>query len=67
MEPDSSVKVLPQHDSTVPHFLPWWDRCDQDYFRWQLARYRRALRFCRGSAADLRPLLLNFIRQLEAL
>lgn len=52
-------------DSTAPNFTPWWTRADLATFDRNLARYRRALHFCRGRAADLRPTLAARIRFLE--
>lgn len=52
-------------DSTADDFIPWWKRVDEDEFVLRLNRYRRALYFCKGRAADLRPHLQKFIRFLE--
>jgi hypothetical protein len=53
------------NDSTTKDFTPWWTRCDINHFDLQLARYKRALLFCRGRASDLAPHLRAFILFLE--
>lgn len=53
------------YDSTSEGFTPWWTRCTEEEFDIQLRRLRRALRFCRGRAADLKPHLQAHIDFLE--
>lgn len=45
--------------------LPWWDYADEEEMRWQIARLKRGLRFCRGRAADLYPHIGKHIKFLE--
>ncbi len=54
-----------RYDATSPFFTPWWERCSSSHFEWQLGRYKRALRFCKGRAADLHPILFKRIQWLE--
>lgn len=54
-------------DATVPGFIPWWERASRVELERGLRRMRRALSFCRGRAADLRPILVRHIRRLEIL
>jgi hypothetical protein len=58
-------KNLRHNDSTVPGYVPWWERCTPEERQWQIARLKRALLFCRGLAADLAPHLREHIESLE--
>jgi len=53
------------YDSTAPGFTPWWTRASLAELAAGIVRLKRALRFCKGRAADLRPLLEEHIRFLE--
>ena len=55
------------YDSQSPGFVPWWERIDDpEEFDRRLARLNRAVWFCKGRAADLKPHLLKHIYFLES-
>lgn len=52
-------------DAAPAWFVPWWERCTRAELVEGLQRLNRALRFCRGRAADLAPHLREHIARLE--
>jgi len=60
-----NLDEMTPYDSVAPGFTPWWTRATFEELAAGIARLKRALRFCRGRAADLHPLLTEHIRFLE--
>lgn len=52
-------------DSTVPGFVGWWLRYTDAERAEGIRRLERALRYCRGWAADLAPGLRRHIERLR--
>ena len=53
------------YDSQSEGFTPWWTRATPSELAAGIARLERALRFCRGRAADLHPHLSQHITFLK--
>lgn len=61
--PSSDARV-----DAVKLFAPFWETCDEKKLSYRIARLERALPFCRGRAADIRPHVIehiDFLKQIR--